>query len=470
LNIRANANLGELSEILAHLGVSEGAKLASALDIGAYLGQFEGLQLLAAGERQQLGELLRAAKRLAPAQLEDALAEQGRSGAKLGEILMQRGLLGAAECEVLLAFQQRQCGQARSVTKLHLGNVLVATEEITREQLAEALLCQSERGGRLGEVLVAAGHASERQVTLGLQLQRKLVAAVLLVAMALVSPFAANDAQAAIKGAGIPAAAICETVQAEIPRSLAWGIFDAEEAPDQAAPLGPAAPGAERGGQVPGQRKAMRLLIADDHEVLRTALRSVLEREPDIEVVGEAGDGEAMLARARELSPDLVLMDIAMPGLNGIEATRRITGECPGAKVLAFSSHLERRFVEKMLEYGALGYVSKAAGRDELLQGLRAVAQGKPYLCRETAAMMGEARQAAGAVEGEHALARSESEVLRQIANGESAGDIASRLALAPGAVEIHRRNAMRKLGLRNADELRQYALGAGLIGPPAGL
>jgi len=461
LNSKENANLLELCEILVRLGVSDGAELASALDIGSYLGQFEGLQLLAAGERQQLGELLRTAKRLSLEQLEDALAEQRRSGNKLGEILMQRGLLGAAECEVLLAFQRRQCGQARSVTRLHLGNVLVAADEITREQLAQALLWQSERGGRLGEALIAAGHASEHQVTRGLHLQRKLVAAVLLFAMALVSPGSGGDAHAAAGTDGVPvSAAVQNGAQGEISRSLAWGIFDGRGSP--------AAVAAGGAGQAPAKRKPMRLLIADDHEVLRGALRSALEREPDIEVVGEAGDGETMLARARELSPDLVLMDIAMPGLNGIEATRRIRSESPGAKVLAFSSHLDRRYVEKMLEHGALGYVSKAAGRDELLQGLRTVAEGKPYLCREAVATMGRSREAAGAVEGEPALARSEIEVLQRSANGESSADIASHLRLAPGVVEIHRRNAMRKLGLRNADELRQYVLRTGLTPPTA--
>ncbi len=425
MNARVNSGLRDLSDILARLGVGDGARLASALDIGAYLGQLEGLQLLAAGEHHKLGELLQAAKRLSLAQLDDALAEQRRSGGRLGEILRQRGLLNAAECEVVLAFQQRQCGPARSVTKLYLGNVLVATGEITRAQLADALRWQSQRGGRLGEALVAAGHVSEPQVKRGLQLQRKLVAAVLLAALALVSPFPAKDAQASSSGAVLHSVA------------------------------------AVTGGasQQQSKRNAIRLLIADDHELLRIALRSLLEHEPDIEVVGEAGDGEAMLARASELSPDLVLMDLAMPGLNGIEATRRVTQENPQAKVLVFSTYLERHFVKKTLQNGALGYVSKAAGRDELLRGLRAVAQGNPYLCRETAAMMDELSQDSGTAAGKPALARSEIEVLQHSARGETPADITSRLQLAPGVVEVHLRNAMRKLGLRDFDELKQYAL-----------
>ena len=187
--------------ILAALGVSKAMKLVSALNIVNYLGYAGGLQLLAAGERQRLGDLLLAAKRVSGAQLEDALAAQRRSGAKLGEILMQRGLLCAAERDVLLAFQQRQSGEARNATKLCLGNVLVANHAITREQLADTLQLQSVHGGRLGEALVAAGHLSGQQVENGLQLQRKLVAAVLLAALAHASALRTLEVRASNKTA-----------------------------------------------------------------------------------------------------------------------------------------------------------------------------------------------------------------------------------------------------------------------------
>ena len=120
----------------------------------------------------------------------------------------------------------------------------------------------------------------------------------------------------------------------------------------------------------------IRLMLVDDHAIVRESLRAVLEREPDIEVVAEAGEGEAALARISETSPDLVITDITMPGFDGIELARRIARDYPKAKVLALSTHLDRRFVVQMLEAGALGYVNKAAGRDELLQGIRAVAAG----------------------------------------------------------------------------------------------
>jgi two-component system NarL family response regulator len=135
----------------------------------------------------------------------------------------------------------------------------------------------------------------------------------------------------------------------------------------------------------------IRLLIADDHEALRAALRSVLGREPDIDIVAEACDGAQTLALVRQLLPDLVLMDIAMPVLDGIEATRLVIAQHPSVKVLGHSSHLERRLVRQMLANGALGYISKSAGRDELLQAVRSVAAGRSFLCQETAALMAQA-------------------------------------------------------------------------------
>ncbi len=135
----------------------------------------------------------------------------------------------------------------------------------------------------------------------------------------------------------------------------------------------------------------IRLLIVDDHEMLRETLHSVLGREFDIEIVAEAGNGEQALALTRTLRPDVVLMDLMMPVLNGIEATRRIVAHNPAMRVLAHSSHLERRLVRTMLDYGALGYISKSAGRTELLQAVRSVAAGTQFLCQETAALMAKA-------------------------------------------------------------------------------
>ncbi len=208
----------------------------------------------------------------------------------------------------------------------------------------------------------------------------------------------------------------------------------------------------------------MRLLLVDDHKIVRQALRSVLELEPDIEVVGEAGDGETALVLARELSPDLVLMDIVMPGIDGIEATHRIVAENPAIRVLALSTHFDRRIVSRMLEAGALGYVNKGAGRDELLQGIRAVATGKPYLCQEIAAILIKTPGGNEEGGGETRLGRREVEVLQLIVEGRTSAEIARRLHIATGTVEVHRRNILRKLGLHNVADLTKYAIREGLI------
>ena len=209
------------------------------------------------------------------------------------------------------------------------------------------------------------------------------------------------------------------------------------------------------------ESKTIRLLLVDDHSLMRAALRETLEREPDIEVVGEAGDGETALAMLHELSPDLVLMDISMPGLNGIEATLNIISERPGIKVLALSTYLERRFVAHILNAGALGYISKTARIEELLLGVRTVMLGKRYLSSEIAAVMAntppdKASQAR--------LGRREIAVLKLIAQGQSTPQIAKTLFIATGTVEAHRGNIIEKLDLHSIAELTQYAIREALI------
>ncbi|MDD5176208.1 MAG: response regulator transcription factor [Sterolibacterium sp.] len=205
----------------------------------------------------------------------------------------------------------------------------------------------------------------------------------------------------------------------------------------------------------------IRLLLVDDHRIVREALCSVLERETDIAVVGQAGDGETALALVSELLPELVLMDIAMPGISGIEVTRRISAENPGVRVLALSTYFDKRIVTQMLEAGAAGFVNKAVGRDELLQGIRAVATGKPYLCQEIASMLVKPQSGA-----ETQLGRREIEVLHLLVEGSTSAEIASRLHIATSTVEVHRRNIMRKLDLHSIAELTKYAIRQGLITP----
>jgi DNA-binding NarL/FixJ family response regulator len=207
----------------------------------------------------------------------------------------------------------------------------------------------------------------------------------------------------------------------------------------------------------------IRLLLADDHQIVREALRSVLEKEPDIEIAGEAGDGETTLTLARDLAPDIVVMDIAMPGINGIEATRRIIAANPAIRVLALSTYFDRSFVIQMLEAGATGYISKAAGRDELLRGIRSVAAGKPYLCQDIAAML--VKNPSGGEEGGgERLGRREIQVLQLIADGKTSAEIGAQLYISTSTVEVHRRNIMRKLDLHSVAELTKYAIRQGLV------
>jgi two-component system NarL family response regulator len=203
----------------------------------------------------------------------------------------------------------------------------------------------------------------------------------------------------------------------------------------------------------------IRLLLVDDHKIVREALCSVLEREPDITVVGQAGDGETALVLVAQLLPQVVLMDIAMPGISGIEATRRIVAAYAGVNVLALSTYFDRRIVTQMLEAGAGGFVNKTAGRDELLQGIRSVAYGKHYLCQEIASML--VKPQGGA---ETQLGRREIEVLQLLVDGSTSAEIADRLHIATSTVEVHRRNIMRKLDLHSVAELTKYAIRQGLI------
>lgn len=203
-----SSSLRNFLAILADLGVREGSELVAALDLGSHLGQIDSLKSLASGQRQLFGELLRSARRVTSYQLLDTLDEQRRSHKKMGEILVERGWLSAAECEVVLAFQQRQDEQVKKPTKLFLGNLLVATGKISQQQLQDGLQKQALHGGQLGQVLVAAGHVTEHHVTHVLHLQQKLLAAVLLTALALASAMAPVPAQAGSQMASVQVSAV----------------------------------------------------------------------------------------------------------------------------------------------------------------------------------------------------------------------------------------------------------------------
>lgn len=208
-----------------------------------------------------------------------------------------------------------------------------------------------------------------------------------------------------------------------------------------------------------------RLVLADDHVILREALGMMLRAESDIEVVGEASSGREAIGLARDLRPDVMVIDIGMPDMNGIEATAAIVARWPQIKVLALSTHSDRHFVAEMIRAGASGYVVKSAASTELLRAIRAVVQGQAYLCPEVAAgVMREVTQDGSRGEFRQAeLTRREREVLQLLAEGQRTASIAARMHLAPTTVEVHRRNLMRKLDLHTVAELTKYALREGL-------
>jgi two-component system NarL family response regulator len=210
----------------------------------------------------------------------------------------------------------------------------------------------------------------------------------------------------------------------------------------------------------------IRLLLVDDHGLMRQGLRSILDREEGVEVVGEAASGRAAVELARTLSPDVVVMDVAMKDLNGIEATRQIRAECPRVKVIALSSHSDSRYVSAILEAGAGAYVLKANAYDDLRRALEAVLQGKTYLCPDvTQAVVGASLRGTGhPIDSAGAsLSPREREVLQLLAEGLTSPQIGKRLFVATTTVETHRRNVMRKLGIHSVADLTKYAVREGL-------
>jgi len=209
----------------------------------------------------------------------------------------------------------------------------------------------------------------------------------------------------------------------------------------------------------------LRILLVDDHQIVRQGLRTLLEKEPDMEVVAEAEDGRAAVRLAREVSPQVVIMDVAMPDLNGIEATRQIVAESPGIKVIALSMHADRRFVANMLKAGASGYLLKDAAFEELAQAIRTVAANRTYLSPEVSDIVvkdylkGPQEEASAF----SLLTAREREVLQLLAEGKSTREIADCLHVSVKTVETHRQQIMSKLDIRSVAELTKYAIREGL-------
>ena len=211
----------------------------------------------------------------------------------------------------------------------------------------------------------------------------------------------------------------------------------------------------------------VRIILADDHNIVREGLRSLIEKELGMEVVGEADNGRTTVKLAMDLKPDMIIMDVSMPDLNGIEATRQITHELPDIKVLALSMHSDKRFVAGILKAGASGYLLKDCAFEEMAGAIRAVADGGTYLSPGVA----------GAVIQDYVRRLSDSdtpmvtstltprerEVLQLLAEGNSTKEVAARLNVSIKTVETHRRQLMDKLDIHSIAALTKYAIREGL-------
>ena len=214
--------------------------------------------------------------------------------------------------------------------------------------------------------------------------------------------------------------------------------------------------------------KPIRILLADDHPVVRDGLRALLEREPDMTIVAEAADGREAVRLAEEQSPDVAIMDLAMPIMNGIEATRRIVATHPRTAVVILSMHQDESYVLGSLNAGAKGYLLKDSMRKEVIEAIRAVSQGRSFLTRKVSAMLQEdyisQLRRRGLEDSYELLTDREREVLQLVAEGRTNKEVASALNISVTTVETHRTHILRKLDLHSIPELILYAVRKGII------
>jgi two-component system response regulator NreC len=212
----------------------------------------------------------------------------------------------------------------------------------------------------------------------------------------------------------------------------------------------------------------IRILLADDHTVVRDGLRALLEKQPDMAVVAEAADGRDSVRLAEELAPDVVIMDIAMPNMNGIEATRRITASCPRTAVVVLSMHQDESYVLRSLKAGAKGYLLKDSLRSDVIDAIRSVAQGRSFLTRKVSRMLQEdyvsQLQRRGLDDSYDLLTDREREILQLIAEGRTNKEVAGLLNVSLTTVETHRTHILQKLGIHSIPELILYAVRKGII------
>jgi DNA-binding NarL/FixJ family response regulator len=211
----------------------------------------------------------------------------------------------------------------------------------------------------------------------------------------------------------------------------------------------------------------LRVFLTDDHAVVREGLKALVNAQPDMEVIGEAAEGEAACEQVPRLRPDVVILDVSMPGMSGAEAAGRLRQECPQVKVLALTVHEDKGYLRQLLEAGAAGYVLKRAAADELIRAVRAVAEGGVYLDPALAGKVvgGFVRKppSKGATpQGE--LSERESSVVRLVAAGHSNKEIAGQLAVSVKTVETYKARSLEKLGLHSRADLVRYALQQGWL------
>ena len=214
--------------------------------------------------------------------------------------------------------------------------------------------------------------------------------------------------------------------------------------------------------------KKLRILLADDHVVMRKGLRALLERQSNLEVVGESENGRETIELAASLRPDVVVMDVGMPMLNGIEATKTIVTENPQISVVILSMHVDESYVMRALKAGARGYLLKDSAPGDLMNAIQAVSQNKSFFSPKVSHILAEdyvrVLKQKGAVDSYDLLTTREREILQLIAEGKSNKDIATALNISPYTVETHRSHILEKLNLHNPAELILYAVRKGII------
>jgi len=200
------------------------------------------------------------------------------------------------------------------------------------------------------------------------------------------------------------------------------------------------------------------ILIADDHTLIRETWSFILNSDPKFQVVAECGTGEEAIAKARELRPDIIIMDINMPGINGIEATEQIKKISPDSKIIGVSLHTQPTYARKMMQKGALGYVTKNSSREEMFKAIEEVYQGKKYICEEIKNILSEqVLSGDDQPTGLNTLSQREIQIIALIKKGFSSKEIAESLEISVKTVEVHRYNILKKLNLKNAAALVHF-------------